>query len=174
MAVDLLESFTVQANLLAADVVVTTLAELSSSLTELLRPEAGASVAVSDELAGYLPELTSLAAGNGAKPDIAITFGRLLVAATGSVLLAETTWADRVLRCTAGHHVAVTPAESIVPTMADAAGPLRETISSGRRYATFVSGPSRTGDIEQVLSIGAHGPEKLTIVAVSGWKIPHD
>jgi L-lactate dehydrogenase complex protein LldG len=31
-------------------------------------------------------------------------------------------------------------------------------------FLSFISGPSRTGDIERILVLGAHGPKKLTIL----------
>ena len=31
---------------------------------------------------------------------------------------------------------------------------------------SFITGPSRTGDIERILVLGAHGPKKLTIFCV--------
>jgi L-lactate dehydrogenase complex protein LldG len=36
------------------------------------------------------------------------------------------------------------------------------------RYLACVTGPSRTADIERVLTIGVHGPKKLVIIAVDG------
>ena len=33
---------------------------------------------------------------------------------------------------------------------------------------TLVSGPSRTGDIERILVLGAHGPRKLTVILIEG------
>jgi L-lactate dehydrogenase complex protein LldG len=36
------------------------------------------------------------------------------------------------------------------------------------RAVNFISGPSRTGDIEQTLVLGAHGPYRVHIVVVSG------
>jgi len=37
---------------------------------------------------------------------------------------------------------------------------------SQANYISFITGPSRTADIERVLTIGAHGPERLVIVVV--------
>jgi L-lactate dehydrogenase complex protein LldG len=34
------------------------------------------------------------------------------------------------------------------------------------RYLSLITGPSRTADIERVLTIGVHGPERLVIVVV--------
>ena len=37
-------------------------------------------------------------------------------------------------------------------------------------YISFITGPSRTADIERVLTIGVHGPERLIIVVVDEFE----
>jgi len=37
-------------------------------------------------------------------------------------------------------------------------------------YISFITGPSRTADIERVLTIGVHGPERLIIVVVDAFQ----
>lgn len=42
------------------------------------------------------------------------------------------------------------------------------TGSTDGTYTSFITGPSRTGDIEQVLTLGAHGPIELHIIVLEG------
>jgi L-lactate dehydrogenase complex protein LldG len=60
-------------------------------------------------------------------------------------------------------HIAILAADSIVP---DLAALLTKIRPEQTNYISFISGPSRTADIERVLTIGVHGPEKLIIVFV--------
>jgi L-lactate dehydrogenase complex protein LldG len=65
-------------------------------------------------------------------------------------------------------HIAVLPAERIVRTMEEAWALLRRERPQNTmpRAVNFISGPSRTADIEQTLVLGAHGPYRVHILIV--------
>ena len=63
-------------------------------------------------------------------------------------------------------HVAVLAAERIVAHMEDCWDLARSALGQLPRAINFISGPSRTGDIEQQLVLGAHGPYRVHIVIV--------
>ena len=67
-------------------------------------------------------------------------------------------------------HIAVLNLSQIVPSMEEAWQRLRYTYGPGPfmpRAVNFVSGPSRTADIEQTLTLGAHGPYRVHIIMVA-------
>ena len=63
-------------------------------------------------------------------------------------------------------HVAIVRADQIVPAMEDAFARIRSERGDLPRAVNLVSGPSRTGDIEQTIVLGAHGPRRVHIVVV--------
>lgn len=63
-------------------------------------------------------------------------------------------------------HVAIVPAARIVATMEDGWDLARSELGELPRAVNFVSGPSRTADIEQTIQLGAHGPRRLHIVLI--------
>ncbi len=64
-------------------------------------------------------------------------------------------------------HIAVVRADQVVATYEDGWDRLRVgTRSALPRVVNFITGPSRTGDIEQRIVLGAHGPRRLHIVVV--------
>jgi L-lactate dehydrogenase complex protein LldG len=65
-------------------------------------------------------------------------------------------------------HIAVVPASRIVRSMEDAFALARAEHGELPRATNFISGPSRTGDIEQTIVLGAHGPYRVHVIVVLG------
>lgn len=65
-------------------------------------------------------------------------------------------------------HIAFVDRHRILATMEDAFDLIRRETSGLPRAVNFVSGPSRTGDIEQTIVLGAHGPYRVHVVVVGG------
>lgn len=63
-------------------------------------------------------------------------------------------------------HVAIVEAKRIVATMEDAFALARAERGELPRATNFISGPSRTADIEQTIVLGAHGPFRVHVVLV--------
>lgn len=98
--------------------------------------------------------------------DAGITFGDYGVAETGTLALLARRGQGRVVSLLPPVHIAVLRASDIVAelaTLMDRVGDEGEPPSA----LTFITGPSRTGDIELVLTVGVHGPKELHVVLVS-------
>ena len=63
-------------------------------------------------------------------------------------------------------HIAIVSVNRIVDTMEDAFALVRKERGSVPRAINMISGPSRTGDIEQTIVLGAHGPFRVHILVV--------
>ena len=62
-------------------------------------------------------------------------------------------------------HVALVATDRLLPDLASVLSRIRPERAG---YLAMITGPSRTADIERVLTIGAHGPERLIILFVDG------
>ncbi|ANA34393.1 LutC/YkgG family protein [Ralstonia mannitolilytica] len=65
-------------------------------------------------------------------------------------------------------HIAVVPQSRIVAHLEDAYALMRAERGELPRATNVISGPSRTGDIEQTIVLGAHGPYRVHVIVVSG------
>lgn len=65
-------------------------------------------------------------------------------------------------------HIAVVPESRIVRNMEDGYALARAELGQLPRLVNFISGPSRTGDIDQTIVLGAHGPYRVHMILVRG------
>ena len=85
---------------------------------------------------------------------------------TGTLLLLGGVQTPKVTALLPETHICVVKKSRIVPTMEDAFQLMRDEIGEPPRATFFVSGPSRTADIEQTIVIGAHGPYRVHVILV--------
>jgi len=97
--------------------------------------------------------------------DAGISECDALVAQNGSVLVTSRSAGGRALSVLPPHHVVLARREQLVPDLPAAFELLKKKYAE--RYPSmisFITGPSRTGDIERILVLGAHGPKHLTVL----------
>jgi len=98
---------------------------------------------------------------------LGITGCMCAIAETGTLVFttgADTPSASALLPDT---HIAVLRAARVVPGMEDAFALIRREREVMPRAVNMISGPSRTGDIEQTIVLGAHGPFRVHILVLS-------
>src|SRR5215831_11388855 len=97
---------------------------------------------------------------------LGITGACCAIAETGTLVIvsgAETPTASALLPDT---HIAILRADRIVVGMEDAFALLRRELPAQPRAVNLISGPSRTGDVEQTIVLGAHGPFRVHILVL--------
>lgn len=88
------------------------------------------------------------------------------IAETGTLMLLSGAATPASVSLLPETHIALVPAARIVATMEDAFALLRAERGALPRAVNFVSGPSRTGDIEQTIVLGAHGPCRVHLIVI--------
>ena len=95
---------------------------------------------------------------------LAITGCFCAIAETGTLVFTSGADTPSGLTLLPDTHVAVVRADRVVAAMEDAFALLREEKSPMPRAVSLISGPSRTGDIEQTVVVGAHGPFRMHLL----------
>jgi L-lactate dehydrogenase complex protein LldG len=97
--------------------------------------------------------------------EAGITECDALIAQTGSVIITTRSAGGRGLSVLPPHHVVLARREQLLADLPAAFAHLREKYAGNfPSFMSVVTGPSRTGDIERILVLGAHGPKKLTVL----------
>ncbi|OGV83573.1 MAG: hypothetical protein A3K19_09745 [Lentisphaerae bacterium RIFOXYB12_FULL_65_16] len=91
------------------------------------------------------------------------------LANTGSLVADQTAVEQRLASSLPWIHIALLPSNRI---LADIPALMQKLSPDKAAYIAFITGPSRTADIERVLTIGVHGPERLVICVVDEpWEV---
>lgn len=146
------------------------LADVPARCTDWLTSQGlGRQVVVSPALAGLDWAASGLdvrfGAASGADP-VGVTGCFRAIAETGTLMLCSGAQSPAVNSLLPETHIAVVPREYIVADMEAAFAIARRTLDRWPRAVNFVSGPSRTADIEQTIVLGAHGPYRVHLLIV--------
>ena len=96
--------------------------------------------------------------------DIGITVGEFGVGETGSICVDNYSYEARLASMLPPMNMIFMKKNYIVNNMQDAFNILEKVFDKG--YTGFVTGPSRTSDIERVLTLGVHGPSRVILFAL--------
>jgi L-lactate dehydrogenase complex protein LldG len=134
-------------------VVVESPLQKAAGITEALRSRGIAVYTEPEEIAAHADTA-----------DIGISGVEFGIAETGSVFQDGYAIATRLVTILPPLHCVFLPSAHIVPGIPEAFEIISQNFDHG--YLGFITGPSRTADIERVLTIGVHGPGRFAIIAV--------
>lgn len=92
------------------------------------------------------------------------------IAETGTLVMTSGKDNPSTINFLPEHHIVVVEAADIDGDMESVLAKVRKKYGRGKmpRTLNFITGPSRSGDIEQKIILGAHGPRALHIIVVGG------
>ncbi|CAN5298583.1 lactate utilization protein C [soil metagenome] len=101
--------------------------------------------------------------------QVGITAADFAIAETGTLVEFATDDSLRLVSTLPRLHIGIVWAPEIVNVLTDAAPLIRRAFAENTRncVVTFISGPSRTADIEMKLTLGVHGPEEAYAIVIT-------
>jgi L-lactate dehydrogenase complex protein LldG len=121
--------------------------------------------AAGQRLARQGVEVSSVGTRTSAAADLGITVAAAAIATTGSVLQDSGRSGGRTASLLPPVHLCIVPASRIVPGTAE----VLRSLGDGRALPSnlvLITGPSRSGDIEQTMALGVHGPVTVELVVL--------
>ena len=97
---------------------------------------------------------------------VSLTSALCGIAETGTLMLTSGAGRPTSLNFLPDHHIVVLARKQLVARMEDAWDLLRDSGEFMPRTVNFISGPSKTADVEQTVEYGAHGPRCLHVILV--------
>ncbi len=102
--------------------------------------------------------------------DMAITWAQYGIAETGTLVIDSTNEDLRLATMIGEIHVVLLDTNNIYHSADDLTSQLKALMQQKDNYTAFITGASRTADIERVLALGVHGPLELYILLIEGDK----
>jgi L-lactate dehydrogenase complex protein LldG len=96
-----------------------------------------------------------------ASADVGLTGVEAALAETGSVVVKSGPESSRVVSLLPPVHIALVPISKIFPSIFEWKDALTGELPA---QMVIISGPSKTADIEQTLSVGVHGPKRFMVI----------
>ncbi len=97
--------------------------------------------------------------------DMGITHADVAVAQTGTIIMKTTDDKARLVSCLPRIHVALVHISTLVGNLTDATGYVKSCLDKNEQCTvSFISGPSRTSDIEMKHILGVHGPHQVHVI----------
>lgn len=102
------------------------------------------------------------------RAQVGITGADFAIAQTSTLVEITTNDACRLVSSMPRTHIGIVYEDNFVDSLEDASPVLREAFAKHDKncVASFISGPSRTGDIELRLTLGVHGPEIVHTIVI--------
>ncbi|MBC2727665.1 lactate utilization protein [Desulfosporosinus sp.] len=97
--------------------------------------------------------------------EAGITQVNYAIAELGTLVQADSDVNQRLCSTLVPIHIALVSTSSIIPTLKETMATLH-ALPEIPGFVGFITGPSRTSDIERVLTIGVHGPKQLVVIFV--------
>ena len=100
--------------------------------------------------------------------EVSVSHAATAIAESGTLLLVSGKENPTTLNFLPDHHIVVVDASDVAGDLETALQKVRQRYGKGEmpRTVNLITGPSRSGDIEQTLLLGAHGPRALHIIVV--------
>ncbi len=150
-------------------------------IAELLARETGETVAA-DDIGSMVQLARKYLRRAFIEADVGISGANMAVAESGTIVVVTNEGNDRLVTTLPPVHIAILGIDKIVDTLEDAVLVLKVLAPSATgqtqtSYVSFITGPSRTADIESTLTVGVHGPSHVHIVLVdngrsAAWEDP--
>jgi L-lactate dehydrogenase complex protein LldG len=112
-------------------------------------------------------DVSGVTVAASAAADLGVTSAVAAIATTGTLVQDSTVAGGRSASLLPPAHLCILPASRIVATSAD----VLRSLGDGRALPAnlvLITGPSRSGDIEQIMTLGVHGPLSVEIVVLRG------